>query len=1130
MAKLTNTDRIAKAMELLQKTLSAHVSGELQKTFGTNWRAQIAPDLRDRAPNWDAAGALNIMAHTMLFKRALGRDGLGHVHELGEARNRWAHQVAFSNDDTERALDTARRLLEKVGDAKGAEALAEMKADLSRATLEKKISNERRNAQYQVVNGQITGGLSPWREVVTPHADVLGEKFNDAEFAADLWKVAFGGEQGVAAEYKSPVEFFRRTFLTESLRRLLEGALARLAGRGGDPVVQLQTNFGGGKTHSMLALWHLFSGVALKDLPGLEELGGENALPQKVKRVALVGTQISASGLDPKRDGTRVRTLWGELAWQLGGREAYDIVRADDGNATNPGSRLGVLLEKFGPALILIDEWVAYARELPDKGGGRELPGGDFETQFTFAQALTEAVASAGNALLVVSLPASDSAGQGDEIELGGPRGRTALSRLDNVVRRKASAWHTASAEESFMIVRRRLFEPLTAETALKCDMTARAFSELYDAKRQDFPPECGDTDYERRMREAYPVHPEVFKRLYEDWGGMAKFQRTRGVLRLMAGVIRALWHNDDKNPLILPAHLPVAVLQSEWMRYLSAPWAAVIGGEVDGADALPSRLDTNNPNLGKFSACRRVTRTVFLGSAPQAGANNRGLEDNRVKLGCAMPGEELAFIGDALRHLGKTATYLHQDGTRSWFDTVPTLNRMAADRAEALRGKPEDVTAEIRKRVSENIRKARGEFGKIHEFPESSGDVPDEMETRLVVLPLEATHTRGRTGAGETEKSEAVTRATDFLEQRGNAPRVFRNALVFLGADAQRLAEVEDATRLFLAWESIAKDSKRLDLTDRNKTEAERNRDKAGEAIPPKLEEAFCWMLVPWQESATTPVAWNEHRLSGSDGLAARVAKRLRARDVDALCWKLGAAALRREMEKSLLWREGDDGMGGKAHVSVEQLARDFASYLYLPRLKGPETLVDAVVSGVGDGDLLWAENGFAYADEYDVAKKRYLGLTHGERIALPPDGGAGLVVKGCAAMAQIAADLEDANKRSGAGVVAESMDGAEAPDGTVPIDPTSPPAEPAPPPEMWRHFHGTAVLSKTASGKIEAGVIYDEIIKHLAANPNAEVVVTLEIDAKFNDASGGADKNLKRTVSENAATLKLKNADWEQ
>ena len=177
-------------------------------------------------------------------------------------------------------------------------------------------------------------------------------------------------------------------------------------------MVQLQTNFGGGKTHSMLALHHLFSGRPVADLPGLEGVVQASSLPAawkaapQVKRVVIVGNKISPGNPRTKPDGTVVRTLWGELAWQLGGKEGYALVAADDERATNPGDRLHELFNKYGPCLILIDEWVAYARQLHDS---KDLPGGDFETHFTFAQTLTEAAKTAKNTLLVVSLPASES-------------------------------------------------------------------------------------------------------------------------------------------------------------------------------------------------------------------------------------------------------------------------------------------------------------------------------------------------------------------------------------------------------------------------------------------------------------------------------------------------------------------------------------------------------------------------------------------------------------------------------------------------------------------------------------------------------------------------------------------------
>jgi predicted AAA+ superfamily ATPase len=247
----------------------------------------------------------------------------------------------------------------------------------------------------------------------------------------------------------------------------LIGGVQRLFGQGGDPVVQLQTNFGGGKTHSMLALYHLFGGAAPGELAGADTVlaeAGVKTLP-KARRVVLVGNRISPGNPVTKLDGTMVRTLWGELAYQLGGAKAFKRVAKDDERATSPGDVLRELFVEYGPCLVLIDEWVAYARQLHDQS---DLPAGGFETQFTFAQALTESAKLAKNCLLVISLPASDTAGsphtQADDVEVGGIRGREALDRLRNVVGRVESSWRPATAEEGFEIVRRRLFEPIAGE------------------------------------------------------------------------------------------------------------------------------------------------------------------------------------------------------------------------------------------------------------------------------------------------------------------------------------------------------------------------------------------------------------------------------------------------------------------------------------------------------------------------------------------------------------------------------------------------------------------------------------------------------------------------------------------
>ena len=728
---ITNHERVGKAMEWLREGLAPFVERELNDKVKRNAvhmdalrRFEIEKPYRE----WDAAAFLKLMGENWreVFSDTLGFTERSLVSELREWRNRWAHQERLSSDDTDRALDSAERLLTGVSSPQAAE-VATMKLELRRRVFDEQVRGERRRATGSLVEAVSAGGLQPWREVVTPHSDVASGRYQQAEFAADLGQVHQG--EGTD-EYRDPGEFFRRTFLTESLKRLLAGGTQRLAGKGGDPVVQLQTNFGGGKTHSMLALYHLFSGIPARELTGMDEVLSEAGVefPREVRRVVLVGTRISPGNPKTKGDGTVVRTLWGELAWQLGGKEAFERVRADDERATSPGDVLRKLLNEYGPCLVLIDEWVSYARQLHDDP---DLPAGSFETQFTFAQALTESVKLTGNCLLVISLPASDTSTpdsphtEADDAEVGGVRGRGALDRLRNVLGRIDSPWRPASAEESFEIVRRRLFEPLAGpDPFTQRDVTARAFSELYRLQQVEFPAECRTADYERRIRTAYPIHPEIFDRLYTDWSALAKFQRTRGVLRLMAAVIHSLWERGDRNPLLLPSTLPIDDdrVRNELTRYLSDNWNPVIDKDVDGPGSLPVAIDGRAPNLGKLSATRRVARTVYLGSAPTTAAAHRGIDDSRVKLGCVMPGESPAVFGDALRRLAAEATYLYQDGPRQWYATQPTVTKLAEDRAEQLGRQPRRGRQGIGGAAEEGPAQHRGLRPHPHPAPLGSG------------------------------------------------------------------------------------------------------------------------------------------------------------------------------------------------------------------------------------------------------------------------------------------------------------------------------------------------------------------------------------------------------------------------
>ena len=1107
---ITNYERVGKALELLKSGLGPFVQREFTNVYKDRTETETSRFIGDDRLNankpmeqWDAGILLRLMWESWnnVFRLTLGHTERSLVSELRDQRNKWAHQETFSGDDTYRALDSAARLLTAVS-APQADAIEKMKMELLRLRFDEQVRGEKRKTAGTAIESTAADHLKPWREVVTPHRDVASGRYQHAEFAADLWQVHLG--EGTD-EYRDPVEFFRRTYLTESLKGMLVGAVHRLAGQGGDPVVQLQTNFGGGKTHSMLALYHLFSGIEpteLADIDAVMQEAGASKLPP-ARRVVLVGNKISPGNPSTKADGTVVRTLWGELAWQLGGKKAFARIQADDEKATSPGDVLRELFTEYGPCLILIDEWVAYARQLHDQS---DLPAGGFETQFTFAQVLTESAKLAGNCLLVISLPASDTAGsphaQADDVEVGGQRGREALDRLRNVVGRLESSWRPASAEEGFEIVRRRLFEPMTDPAQFKSrDVVARAFADFYRAQQAEFPPECRDADYEKRIKAAYPIHPEIFDRLYTDWSTLVKFQRTRGVLRLMAGVIHSLWEKGDKNPLILPANISIddSRVQFELTRYLSDNWVPVIEKDVDGPNSLPLKMDGEVPNLGKLAACRRVARAIYLGSAPTATAAHRGLEDRQIKLGCVMPGESPAVFGDALRRLAGAATYLYQDGPRYWYSTQPTVTKLAEDRAEQLKRDPDKIVVELNQRLRENLRQT-GDFSRIHPMPHSGHDVPDDLDARLVVLGVEHPYSK-------EPKSAAGIAAKAIIESRGNTPRLYRNTLVFLAADKTRLQDLDEAIRKYLAWESILTEKETLNLDPQQVKQAETQKTAANGTVTARLPETYQWLLVPVQTTPQAAIEWQAMRLSGQDALAVRASKKLKNDEL--LITSFAATRLRMELDRVPLWR-GD-------HVAVAQLVEDFARYLYLPRLKDSSVLLGAI--GEGLALLTWVKDAFGFADSFDENESRYRGLRVGRIVSLDTDT-PGLIVKPEVAHKQ----LETERAQAPAGVPPTGT--SEGGEGIGVPEPGTITPEPVPMSTQPKRFHGTVTLDTTRVGR-DASRIADEVIAHLSGLVGAKVNVTLEVEAEI---PSGAPDHVVRVVTENSRTLNFTSQGFEK
>lgn len=437
-------------------------------------------------------------------------------------------------------------------------------------------------------------------------------------------------------------------------------------------------------------------------------------------------------------------------------------------------------------------------------------------------------------------------------------------------------------------------------------------------------------------------------------------------------------------------------------------------------------------------------------------------------------------------------ATYLYQDGGRVWYATQPTVTKLAEDRAEQLKHDPDKVYAELDDRIREDAKKP-GDFARVHPFARSGADIPDDHDARLVVLPAEHTYSKEGNSAAELA-------AKTLLESRGNSPRLFRNTLVFLAADKARMQDLDEAVRKYLAWKSIVGEADALDLGKHQRGQAETQLKSAEAMVLSRIPETYQWMLVPVQANPQAVVSFEATRLTGSDALAVRASKKLKSGDL--LVIALGPTMLRKHLDDVPLWPDG--------HVSVRQLVDYFATYIYLPRLAGPDVLLGAIKAGLAL--LTWTSDSFAFADSYDEVAGRYRGLRAGQNLTVTQDG-PGLLVRPDIARRQLEAEVPGPTPAPTTGLTDQPNTDVGIGTGGDRV------------PQIRRYF-GTVTLDATRVGR-DAGRIAEEVIAHLVGQVGADVTVRLEISA---DLPSGASDQVVRTVTENGRTLNFDGHGFER
>ncbi|MBE0654434.1 MAG: AAA+ family ATPase, partial [Bacteroidales bacterium] len=515
---------------------------------------------------------------------------------------------------------------------------------------------------------------------------------------------------------------------------------------------------------------------------------------------------------------------------------------------------------------------------------------------------------------------------------------------------------------------------------------------------------------------------------------------------------------------------------------------------------SLPYQIDSSNPNLGRYSATRRVARTLFFGSAPTFEAADRGLDLQRIKLGSVYPMEPIAVFSDALRHLTDRATYVYVQTNHYWYSDKNNVTRTAEERAGHI--KSDTIDEEIYKNLSKLLVPVKDQFTRIHIMPETSGDIPDEMEMKLVVLGTKVPH------VVHDADSIAYAKAKEILNTRGNSQRLYRNTLVFLAADKTRLVDLNLAVRNYLAWKSIIEDKVTLNLDAFQNKQAEEKVTSGLDTIKLRLPETFIWILTPFQELGASEVKWDETKIvgSGQDSLNARIIRKLV--NQSQVYNDLAATELRISIDKIPLWSGND--------ISIRQLREYFAKYLYLPKLLTADLLKNAIEDGISL--ISWTQDAFAYADSYDKEKNRYKGLSAGKAKSISLDS-IGLIVKPDVAMAQLTIEQTESITNVQAGLTPTNYPPAGTP-GHVSED-EKPVIKLVKKTRCFGHVEISPIRFYRDAENIEK-----EILKHLSGITGTDVRITIHFEAE-NDK--GFTHDIERTIKENGKTLGFGEIEFE-
>jgi len=782
------------------------------------------------------------------------------------------------------------------------------------------------------------GELPYWWQVCEPH-DAFK---NPAAIDESLFAATLGGVQAGSArdEYLKPKVFFSHTHFTENLKQTIRDVASRLGGGEGPSVTEMQTPFGGGKTHALLTLYHLINSPEESlAVPGVAEALGEVNIPSNARVLAFDGQEY---GTDPveKENGASVSTMWGELTFQVDPALFRKLMMDLDDRGEAPGNAVfRQVLEGAAPCLILIDELVSYLVKLRFSNTKRTQ--NLYRQTVQFVQEMLQLVGNIPGVCVLLSLPQS-------RREFGGldpeqlQHQLSVIPDLQARVDRVVSKRTPVNDDEIYTLMSKRLFKKTDPEAAAR---VARMYRETYERTRGLYDPTVFSSDYMGQQIEAFPLHPELIDVLYKKWSTATDFPRTRAVLQLLANVVAEQWVNRREAYAIQSAHVN---LERERIRtkIVSAAGAgggfdAVVAADIIGGDA---HADAEDQRRGEDYERRHIARgiatTLLMHSF--GGATRAGALPSELRLGTVAPNVGPEYVSEVLESLEQSLWYVHREGELLRFQTRANIYRIISESAEA------QPAASVAERLREEMKNAIGsdDHFKVLEWAGAEGTIVDRPEPSIAVL--DPTYAVSQEAGGEALVGR--DRIDQLWEKAGGGLRQWRNALILVAPDKELWSKAEEAMREVMAYETVIVDAEKgpMDVSQLELKDLKSRFNAKKESLRTSITTAYRWVFHPDEEGLTAvplpvPAVANER-------IVRRTVQRLSDQDYGhpKVMEKIGAVYFNSKLAPRL-WKDEASAL------DLEQTSRRFSQWTYLPILPTrEETLRACIREGVRDG--LWA------------------------------------------------------------------------------------------------------------------------------------------------------------------------------